>query len=84
MGKLIGYKYIHSKKSDKDFCVATVLSELSEREKHDGKAFGQKSEDIFMPDDLFNYLKPEHIGKEFVPEYSISNGRAFLVNVTIK
>lgn len=83
MGKLVGYKYLHSKKTDKDFCVAVVLSEFSKNEKESGSV-GQKVEELFMPDDLYNFLKPEHIGKEFVPSYEISNGRAYLVGVTVK
>ena len=36
MTKLVGYKKITSKKSGKDFCVASVVQDVSEREKENG------------------------------------------------
>ena len=82
MAKLIGYKKGTSKKGN-DYCMATLLYELSERDKQNG-AVGQKVEDIFLPENQINYLKPEHIGKEIVCDYEYSGGRGYLVGITVK
>jgi hypothetical protein len=43
MGKLIGYRHIVSKKNGKEYCVATVVSDGTQREIQNGLV-GQKSE----------------------------------------
>jgi hypothetical protein len=83
MGKLIGYRHIVSKKNGKEYCVATVVSDATAREVQNG-VVGQKSEDIFLPEEQLNYLKPEHIGKELLCQYEYSNGRGYLQSVTVK
>lgn len=80
--KLVGYRNITTKKGS-ELTLASVVSDLSEREKSNG-AVGQKVEDIFLPENLTNTLKPENIGKEFVPTYDVSNGKAYLVSYAIK
>lgn len=82
MTKLVGYRRFTSKKNGKDFCVANVVQDITEREKQSG-SFGQKVDTIFMPEEQYNLLKPEHIGKELTLDYELSGGRAFLVNVSI-
>lgn len=82
MMRLLGYRNIKTK-AGKELTLATVVSDLSEREKATG-AVGQKAEDIFLPENQVNALKPEHIGKEFIPTYEVSNGKAYLVNFAIK
>ena len=37
-----------------------------------------------MPEEQYDFLKPEHIGKEVKLDYELSGGRAYLVNVTVK
>lgn len=81
--KLVGYKKITSKKSGKHFCVASVLSDLSPREKEQG-AVGQKVEEIFLPEEQIDFLKPADIGKEFFVNYNISGGRAYVSDVSVK
>lgn len=83
MAKLVGYRRFTSKKNGQEYCVASVVSELSETEKQNGFV-GQKTEDIFLPSDQVNFLNPSHIGKEIVCDYSISGGRAFLNGITIR
>lgn len=83
MTKLLGYKKITSKKSGKLFCVASVVSDLTENDKRNG-AVGQKVEDVFLPEEQTDLLRPADIGKELILDYQISGGRAFLVNVTVK
>lgn len=82
MTKLLGYKRFTSKKNGKEFCVACVVQDFSDREKENGSV-GQKVDEIFMPENQYNLLKPEHIGKELVLDYELSGGRAYLVNVSI-
>jgi len=83
MTKLVGYKKITSKKSGKDFCVAFVVQDVSEREKENG-FIGQKVDEIFFPEAQLDLLKPSDIGKELLLDYELSGGRAYLVNVTVK
>ena len=80
--KLVGYSRFNSKKGV-PLCVAQVVIDLSTRDLEHG-AVGQKVETVFMPKNQYDYLKPEHIGKEFLESYDISNGQAFLQNVTVK
>jgi hypothetical protein len=72
-----------SKKNGKEYCVATVVSDGTQREIQNGLV-GQKSEDIFLPDEQLNLLKPSDIGHELICSYSYSNGRGFLESVTVK
>lgn len=83
MTKLVGYKKITSKKSGKDFCVASVVQDVSEREKENG-FIGQKVDEIFLPEVQLDLLKPSDIGKELLLDYELSGGRAYLVNVAVK
>ena len=83
MTKLVGYKKITSKKSGKDFCVASVVQDASKREKENG-FIGQKVDEIFLPEVQLDLLKPSDIGKELLLDYELSGGRAYLVNVAVK
>lgn len=83
MTKLVGYKKITSKKSGKEFCVASVVQDVSEREKENG-FIGQKVDEIFLPEVQLDLLKPSDIGKELLLDYELSGGRAYLVNVAVK
>lgn len=83
MTKLVGYKKITSKKSGKRFCVASVLQDVSDREKENG-FIGQKVDELFLPESQVDYLKPSDIGKELMLDYELSGGRAFLVSVAVK
>ncbi len=83
MSKLVGYRRFTSKKNGKDYCVAEVETPFSTRETSAG-AVGCKTEQIFMPEDQYDLLKPADIGKEIKLDYELSGGRAYLVNVTVK
>ena len=83
MPKLIGYRKFTGKKDGKKYCVATCISELTPSEKTNGYV-GQKTEELFMPEALVDLLRPTDIGHELVLDYTISSGRAFLENVTVK
>ena len=79
---LIGYHRFTSKKNV-ECCVASVVKDLSPRDKSFGYV-GQKTEEIFMPDGYIDLLKPEDIGHELILDYDMSEGRAFLYNVAVK
>ena len=83
MAKLLGYRRFTSKKNGKDYCVAEIETPFSTRETAAG-AVGSKTEQVFMPEDQYDFLKPDHVGKEIKLDYELSGGRAYLVNVTIK
>lgn len=83
MAKLVGYRRFTSKKNGQEYCVASVVSDLSDTEKSNGYV-GQKTEDIFLPAEQINFLNPSHIGKELVCDYTISSGRAYLNHVSVK
>lgn len=83
MTKLVGYKKITSKKSGKEFCVASVVQDVSDREKENG-FIGQKVDEIFLPEAQLDLFKLSDIGKELVLDYELSGGRAYLVNVAVK
>ena len=83
MTKLVGYKIITSKKSGKDFCVASVVQDVSERENESG-CIGKKVDEIFLPEAQLDLLTPSDIGKELLLDYELSGGRAYLVNVAVK
>lgn len=80
--ELIGYRKGMSKKN-RPYCVMYVVSDFTESEMAKG-AVGSKVEDIFLPDDLVDMLKPSDLGKDVFCDYTVSNGRAFLNNVTVK
>lgn len=79
--KIVGYKRFTSKKGTA-LCVVNCLSDFTDRE-YANNCFGQKIEEIFMPADEYDLLKPEHIGKMANFEYEINNGSAYLVHVEI-
>lgn len=82
MTKLVGFKKFVSKKNGKEYCVANVVRDYEQREISNG-CIGQKVEEIFLPEEKTNYLRPEHIGKELQFSYEISAGRAYIVDVEV-
>ena len=84
MSQLLGYrKFAGKKDASKRYCVATIASELTERDRESG-CVGLKVEDVFMPDEFVDYLQPAHLGKDIFIDYHISNGKAYVRNVTVK
>lgn len=82
MVKLVGYKKFTSR-AGRDCCVASIVRPFSERDKTFG-AVGEKAEEIFMPESQVDLLKPSDVGHELILDYDMSDGRAFLYNVTVK
>lgn len=82
MMKLVGYRRGTSKKGSA-YCLMNILTDSSDVDRSNGQ-IGQKTEEIFLPSNLVDMLKPSDIGHEVICDYSVSGGRAFLDNVTIK
>ncbi len=83
MGKLVGYRNFTSRKNGQKYCVANVVSELSEYDKESGYV-GAKIEQIYLPSNQIDYLNSSMIGKELVCDYTISGGRAYINRVSVK
>lgn len=81
MGKLIGYRRFSSKKGQ-PFCVALIQEECSQRENERG-VFGSRVDEVFLPEDMVDFLEPKHIGHDVKLGYTISNGRAYLDTLEI-
>lgn len=82
MTKLVGYRKFASSKNGKEYCVAQVVSDVTEREVNRGFV-GQKVEELFLPEDQIDVFKPSDIGKEIETTYELSGGRAYLVKVSV-
>lgn len=81
--KLMGFKKFLSKDKKKEYEVIIVQNEYSQRE-NDYGSFGSYAEEIFLPDSLKGLVQQQDIGKEFLPVYEVSNGKAYLVDYKLK
>lgn len=79
MSVLVGYKRFKSKKGD-DYCVANVVTDYSANATG---CVGQKVEEVFMPDEMYEYLQPADVGKEIKLDYEVSGNRAYLTGVKV-
>lgn len=75
--KLVGFKRFMAK-NGKKYCVANVLSDYLPTDK---ECYGQKVEELFLPDDCVNYLTDKMIGKNLEVSYQINNNRAYLTGI---
>lgn len=82
MSTLIGYRRFTGK-NGKNYCVANVTSEFSAREKDNG-AVGLKTQEVFLPEEQYNYLVPADCGKPATLDYEINDGRAYLTNFSVE
>lgn len=62
-----------SGKDGKNYEIVAVRKSFSEKDQSKG-CFGETVEDVFIPENKRDFLKPEHVGKEIVFDYEI-NGR---------
>lgn len=60
--QLVGFKRFTSK-NGKEICIATVLRDATRREKEYGSV-GQVAEELFVPGEQYDYLKPDMLGKK--------------------
>lgn len=81
MCRLVGYKKFTSKKG-KEYCVVNVVSPYNQRDLDRG-CVGEKTEEIFLPENCLNLLAPGDIGCELNMTYDYSGGRAYLVDVEV-
>lgn len=82
MTKLMGYKRFTGK-NGKAYCVAEVVMDGTERDIQNGLV-GQKVQEVFLPENKYDFFKPEHVGKELRFDYELSGGRAYVVDVSVK
>lgn len=68
--QVLGYRDFNRKADGKRMTIVTTISQCTPADNSRG-AFGNKSTDFFLPDDLVGTLTTESIGQEFVPEYSL-------------
>lgn len=83
MTKLAGYRKFVSKKNNKNYCVAFLLHDVSDRDK-DAGFIGQKIEEVFLPPSCVDLFTPGDVGKQVFLDYEITNGNAFLRQVSVK
>lgn len=82
--QVLGYKDFQRKSDGKEMTVVTAISACTPADNARGQ-FGNKATDFFMPDEYVGSLKPDCIGKEFVPEYGINGfGRPTLIGFALK
>ncbi len=81
MTKLVGIASFMSKKGNECHTI-TILQDCSERDRENGR-YGCKAETIFLDDTLFGRVKPADCGKEIKLDYEVSNGRAYVVGLSI-
>lgn len=82
MSKLIGISNFTSK-AGKSCHVVTVLEECTARD-NDRGSYGQKVESIWLDDLLSSKVSAKDIGREIKFDYSISGGRAYAVDLSLK
>lgn len=80
--KIVGFKRFESKKG-KNCCMMSVVEPYSKKDNERGY-FGSSVQDLFMPDDLYDFLEEKHIGHDVQLDYKINQGRAYLEDVTVK
>lgn len=74
---LAGFKRFKSKKNGKDYCVATILNPYPVNSGN-SQNYGCEAEAIFLPDEYYNYLTIDDIGKSVTTSYDVVGGRAYL------
>lgn len=79
--KLIGFKRFKSKKGT-PLCMAYVATPFSPQRVASG-ACGCEAEGVFLPDDQYDYLTADDLGKEVTTDYDIVGGRAYLRKFTV-
>lgn len=83
MTKLAGYRKFTSKKNNKNYCIAFLLHDIGEREMQAGFV-GQKIEELFLPDNYVDVLKPDDVGKQVIIDYEVTSGNAYLTKFAVK
>lgn len=79
---LLGYRRFKSK-AGRDCCMMNISTPCTERDNQRG-AYGVNVENVFVPDDYYNYLEPGDVGKPITLNYDIVNGRAYLIYMEVK
>lgn len=82
--QVLGYRDFKRKSDDKPMTIVTAFSSCTPVDNSRG-SYGMKATDFFLPDEMVGTLKPDCVGKEFVPEYGLNGfGKPTLVGCTFK
>lgn len=68
MAYLLGYKKFESKKDGKQYCIANVCYEYTDKEVDNG-CIGSRCEEVFLPDEFVDLLTPSDIMKSVELSY---------------
>lgn len=80
--QIYGFSKFKSKKGN-DTCLLHCLKPASERDNQWGH-WGNVTQDLFVPDNMYNQIDGTVIGKEAFPSYELYNGKAYLSSLEIK
>lgn len=81
--KILGYRKFNSK-TNIPCCIVQALTEFSEAERNRG-AFGQKVEEVWVPDKFQNLIIPSSVGKEITVAYNVGSDRkAYITDVKVQ
>lgn len=78
--KLIGISSGKSKNGNV-FCFLTVTEPCDEFDNKYG-SFGERADKVFVPEDQFQKIRPEDLGKEITFQYSIRGDKARVTGFT--
>lgn len=78
---LVGFKKFTSKKGQ-PLCIAIISYPFTAKEVENG-CVGLNVDQIFLPQEQYNYLLPGDIGKPVTTQYDIVGGRAYLRELTV-
>lgn len=81
MKKLIGFKRFTSRKGAPT-CIAVLASQYTPQQNERG-SYGCDVEQVFLPQEQFDYLTVEDLGKEVITDYDIIGSRAYLRNLVV-
>lgn len=82
---ILNIKNFHSKKTDKDYTVLSVLREITPSERERQGYIGQfLCEDVFAPDNQINTFTAKDVDHEIDLQYDIIGGKAVLNNIVVK
>ncbi len=78
---LVGFKRFKSKKGN-PVCLAIIASQFTARDNERG-SYGTDMESVFLPQEQYDYLVVDDIGKPVTTQYDIVGGRAYLCELVV-
>lgn len=78
---LVGYKRFKGG-NGQHYCIANIMTDYSKRELQK-ECYGRKVSEVFLPDEQYNYLQPQAIGKAVELMYQVDGNRAYLIEFRV-